>query len=188
METSNKPKPTPIDWVNTLKNFVASCPQQRTIQEIDAETDTLFLQYIDQEKQNREKDLSYQKIPRFFQKSSINDSALSFKIRQEARTRFLHHKTAEILDKEDLEKLWLLLKENVSPPDDGKERINYNSFLNISAILPAKCRHFFSASTFLKFDRDEFGRIDIVAFFHSIVRKVNLFQTRIQISLYDSIG
>jgi len=188
METANKPKATPIDWVNTLKNFVGSCPQQRTIQEIDAETDTLFLQYIDQEKQNREKDLSYQKIPRFFQKSSINDSALSFKIRQEARTRFLHHKTAEILDKEDLEKLWLLLKENVSPPDDGKERINYNSFLNISAILPAKCRHFFSASTFLKFDRDEFGRIDIVAFFHSIVRKVNLFQTRIQISLYDSIG
>jgi serine/threonine-protein phosphatase 2A regulatory subunit B'' len=188
MEVSNKPKPTPIDWVNTLKNFVGSCPQQRTIQEIDAETDTLFLQYIDQEKQNREKDISYQKIPRFFQKSSINDSALSFKIRQEARTRFLHHKTAEILDKEDLEKLWLLLKENVSPPDDGKERINYNSFLNISAILPAKCRHFFSASTFLKFDRDEFGRIDIVAFFHSIVRKVNLFQTRIQISLYDSIG
>jgi serine/threonine-protein phosphatase 2A regulatory subunit B'' len=55
-------------------------------------------------------------------------------------------------------------------------------------MLPIKCRHFFSASTFLKFDRDEYGRIDIIAFFHSIVRKVNLFQTRIQISLYDSIG
>lgn len=55
-------------------------------------------------------------------------------------------------------------------------------------MLPPKCRHFFSASTFLKFDRDEFGRIDILSFFHCIVRKVNLFQTRIQISLYDSIG
>ena len=88
----------------------------------------------------------------------------------------------------DLEKLWLLLKENVSSPQDGKERINYSAFLNIANMLPQKCRHFFSASTFLKFDRDEFGRIDILSFFHCIVRKVNLFQTRIQISLYDSIG
>ena len=87
----------------------------------------------------------------------------------------MNHKTGEILDKEDLEKLWTALKENISPPDDKKERINYNSFLTIASQLPIKCRHFFSASTFLKFDRDEYGRIDIVAFFHSIVRKVNLF-------------
>ena len=87
----------------------------------------------------------------------------------------MNHKTGEILDKEDLEKLWTELKNNISPPDDKKERINYNSFLTIASLLPIKCRHFFSASTFLKFDRDEYGRIDIVAFFHSIVRKVNLF-------------
>jgi len=185
---SNKQTNYRIDWVKNLKEFVMSRPQ-RTIQEIDAETDALFLKYIQEEKEKRMKeDPSFQKIPKFFQKSNITESQLSFKIRQEARTRFLHHKTSEILDKEDLEKLWIFLKENVSPPDDGKERINYNSFLSISAMLPPKCRHFFSASTFLKFDRDEFGRIDIIAFFHSIVRKVNLFQTRIQISLYDSIG
>jgi hypothetical protein len=35
----------------------------------------------------------------------------------------LHHKTSEILDKEDLEKLWIFLKENVSPPEDMKERV-----------------------------------------------------------------
>ena len=40
----------------------------------------------------------------------------------------------------------------------------------------------------MKFERDEFGRIEIVPFFHYVVRKVNLFQTRIQISLYDSSG
>ena len=54
--------------------------------------------------------------------------------------------------------------------------------------LPLKFRHFFSASTFLKFDRDEYGRIDMQSFFHSIVRKNNLFQTRIHISLYDTNG
>lgn len=58
----------------------------------------------------------------------------------------------------------------------------------VSTLLPAKCRQFFTASTFLKFERDEFGRIEIVPFFHYVVRKVNLFQTRIQISLYDSFG
>ncbi|CAD8145381.1 unnamed protein product [Paramecium pentaurelia] len=178
-----------IDWVSTLKKFVDS-KQQRTAQEIDDETDQLFLDYIEQaRKKEQEEDPSYKKIPKFFQKASVtNENQLSFRVRQEARTRFLNHKTGEILDKEDLEKLWTELKNNISPPDDKKERINYNSFLTIASLLPIKCRHFFSASTFLKFDRDEYGRIDIVAFFHSIVRKVNLFQTRIQISLYDSIG
>jgi len=46
-------------------------------------------------------------------------------------------------------------------------------------MLPPKCRQFFTSSTFLKFERDEYGRIEIVPFFHYVVRKVNLFQTRI---------
>ncbi len=80
------------------------------------------------------------------------------------------------------------MRENFSPPHDGKERLNYNSFLTVASKLPLKFRHFFSASTFLKFDRDEYGRIDMQSFFHSIVRKNNLFQTRIHISLYDTAG
>jgi hypothetical protein len=31
-----------------------------------------------------------------------------------------------VLDKEDLEQLWYLLKEHVSLPEDGTERINYD--------------------------------------------------------------
>jgi serine/threonine-protein phosphatase 2A regulatory subunit B'' len=68
----------------------------------------------------------------------VNENNLNFKVRQEgtqyyiARTRFLHHKTAEILDKEDLEKLWNLLKDNISPPNDMKERINYKFLYNFS--------------------------------------------------------
>ena len=93
-----------------------------------------------------------------------------------------------MLEKEDLEHLWYLLKEHLSQPDDGTERINYDQFVFVSSMLPPKCRQFFAASTFLKFERDEFGRIEIVPFFHYVVRKVNLFQTRIQISLYDSSG
>jgi len=118
----------------------------------------------------------------------MGDDSLYFKIRQEARTRFLQNKTAEVLEKEDLEQLWHLLKDHLSQPDDGTERINYDQFVYVSTLLPPKCRQFFTSSTFLKFERDEFGRIEIVPFFHYVVRKVNLFQTRIQISLYDSNG
>eukprot|EP01017_Pseudomicrothorax_dubius_P033347 TRINITY_DN4465_c0_g1_i7.p1 TRINITY_DN4465_c0_g1~~TRINITY_DN4465_c0_g1_i7.p1 ORF type:complete len:454 (+),score=131.29 TRINITY_DN4465_c0_g1_i7:71-1363(+) len=163
--------------------------RQRSTQEIETETDALFLKYIDEERERMVKeDPSFRRIPKFYSKANANESVLNFKLRQEARTRFLHHKTTEILDKEDLEKLWFLLKEHVSAPKDGKERVNYDAFLTVASKLPPKCRQFFTASTFIKFDRDDYGRIDIVAFFHSVVRKVNLFQTRIQISLYDSIG
>jgi len=87
-----------------------------------------------------------------------------------------------------LEQLWYLLKEHISLPEDSTERINYDQFVYVSSMLPPKCRQFFTSSTFLKFERDEYGRIEIVPFFHYVVRKVNLFQTRIQISLYDSSG
>ena len=97
------------------------------------------------------------------------------RVRQEARTRFLQNKTSEVLEREDLEKLWFLLKENVSHPQDGVQRINYDQFIYVSTKLPQKCQQFFTASTFLKFERDEYGRIEIAPFFHYVVRKVNLF-------------
>ena len=70
---------------------------------------------------------SYKAIPKFFyKKPKEREDSLYHRVRQEARTRFLQNKTSEVLEKEDLEKLWLLLKENVSGPDDGTERINYD--------------------------------------------------------------
>lgn len=181
----------PINWVESLKKYVEHNPSKRSMKEIEEETDKYFLDYMEKYKNDQlVLEPSLKKIPRFFQKNIYNENQnlLYSKVRQEARTRFLHHKTSEILDKEDLERLWSLIREHVSPPDDNTDRINYDAFLTIAKALPPKCRHFFSASTFLKFDRDEYGRIDIVSFFHSIVRKVSLFQTRIQISLYDSVG
>ena len=135
-------------------------------------------------------DQSLVNVPKFFDRKllSWDDYPLNSLLYKEAKALFIHHKTQEILDKDELETLWEEIRNNFSPPDDGHERINYDSFLKISKSVPVKCRHFFSASTFLKFDRDEFGRIDAISFFHSIVRKVSLLQTRIQISLYDSVG
>ena len=88
----NSNKTNKVDWVDCLQKFVSSKPQ-RSPQEIDDETDILFLKYIedDKEKQARE-DPSLKKIPKFFQKALSNENQLNFKVRQEARTRFLHHK------------------------------------------------------------------------------------------------
>lgn len=55
-----------INWLDVLKTYVQNKPQ-RTAQEIDDETDQLFLKYIDDAKQKEEKDdSSYKRIPKFF--------------------------------------------------------------------------------------------------------------------------
>jgi len=177
-----------FSWAETLKRFNEK-GERRSPAQTEQEADTLFLELLEREKKNdANRDPSLRKIPRFFNKKPQNDNIIHVRARQEARTRFLHNKTAEVLDKEDLEQLWFLLKENTSPPQDGTERINYDHFLHVCELLPRRSQQFFQASCFLKFERDEYGRIEIVPFFHYIVRKVNLFQTRIQISLYDSAG
>lgn len=180
-----------LDWVKSLKAVVDASTSKRPAKEIERESDELFLKHMQDRANNLQSaDQSYKVIPQFFDRRLLNkdEPTVHNMIQKEARSRFLHHKTTEILDKEDLEKLWEEIRANTSPPEDGTERLNYDSFLKIAKGLPPKCRHFFSASTFLKFDRDEYGRIDAVSFFHSVVRKVSLFQTRIQISLYDTYG
>lgn len=93
-------KTSKIDWKANLKSYIAKKPP-RSPQEIDDETDSLFLKYIQEAKDSEAKnDPSLKKIPKFFQKAVSNENQLNFKVRQEARTRFLHHKTSEILDKE----------------------------------------------------------------------------------------
>jgi serine/threonine-protein phosphatase 2A regulatory subunit B'' len=58
-----------IDWLGNLKKYVDTHPQ-RTAQEIDDETDRLFLQYIeDAKRKEEESDPSFKKVPKFFQKS-----------------------------------------------------------------------------------------------------------------------
>jgi serine/threonine-protein phosphatase 2A regulatory subunit B'' len=88
-----------IDWISSLKKYVDSKPQ-RSAQEIDDETDQLFLKYIeDAKKKEEESDASYKKVPKFYQKSQASQNQLGFKVRHEARNRFLKHKTSEVLDK-----------------------------------------------------------------------------------------
>lgn len=176
-------------WVNALKSYLQDHQPHKSPVENDREADQIFLRLLEEHNdRERQASASYATIPKFYFKKPQLENPIYIKLRQEARTRFLHNKSAEILDKEDLEQLWYLLRDHTSYPDDGTERINYDQFCLVASQLPPKCRQFFQPSVFLKCDRDEYGRIEIVPFFHYIVRKVNLHQTRIQISLYDSAG
>jgi serine/threonine-protein phosphatase 2A regulatory subunit B'' len=114
------------NWVEALKGYNEG-KEHKSPAENDREADIEFLKLLEEERKiEEEKDPSYKTIPRFFFKKPNNENSLYFRVRQEARTRFLQNKTSEVLDKEDLEQLWFLLKEYVSLPDDGTERINYD--------------------------------------------------------------
>ena len=114
------------NWAEALKKYNNDKPHKSPA-ENDREADIEFLKLLEDEKQiEEEKNSSYKNIPRFFYKKPNNENSLYFRVRQEARTRFLQNKTAEVLDKEDLEQLWYLLKENISLPEDNTERINYD--------------------------------------------------------------
>mmetsp|Transcript_106224 Transcript_106224/g.194994 ORF Transcript_106224/g.194994 Transcript_106224/m.194994 type:complete len:475 (-) Transcript_106224:203-1627(-) len=148
---------------------------------------------------------SLRSIPRFFEpKASPVDESNSLRPRvlREARTHLLHRKSnEELLDEEDLHRVLALLKEHArdrnseSPPDSSRnseiEVIDYDGFTKIREELLRRGERFrglFSPSTFLKFPRDQKGCIAIVPFFTFVVRKVNIKQTRVQLSYYDALG
>ena len=127
-------------WVQKLKKYNDG-KEHKSAAENDRDADVEFLKLLEEEKlKEEERNPSFRTIPRFFFKKPTNETSLFFKVRQEARTRFLQNKTAEVLEKEDLEHLWYLLKEHLSQPDDGTERINYDQFVFVSSMLPPKCR------------------------------------------------
>ena len=45
--------------------------------------------------------------------------------------------SAEKFDKENLEKLWYLLKSNTRFPDDGSERMNYDQSCSVANKTPS---------------------------------------------------
>jgi serine/threonine-protein phosphatase 2A regulatory subunit B'' len=98
-----------------------------------------------------------------------------------------HKKGVSNSIKTDLRELWLELKNNLSPPHEGNvERINYREFKKIGEKFGAMFTSYFKANTFLKFDKDKYGRIEILAFFHYVVRKTNIEENKITLSLSDS--
>ncbi|CAL5423161.1 unnamed protein product [Camellia sinensis] len=70
------------------------------------------------------------------------------------------------------------MKINCTVIDDatGARKMNYEDFCHIAYLcieqIGPKCRRFFSSSNFMKFKKDESGRIAILPFFLYVIRTV----------------
>ncbi len=168
-------------WTTLLQNYVSK-GKQKPMKEQEEETTQLFMDILDEDAKKNEEENS--EIPRFFFKKPTNFSDIYLSVKTEAKQKFLILKSYDLPQKKNLRELWGLLKENISPPNDSTERINYRDFRKVAEKSPL-FSEYFKASTFLKFDKDKFGRIEILSFFHYIVRKNNIEENKISLSLSD---
>ncbi|GJN36047.1 hypothetical protein PR202_gb24872 [Eleusine coracana subsp. coracana] len=68
-------------------------------------------------------------------------------------------------------------------------KMNYEDFCHIATVcteqIGQKCKRFFSPSNFMKFEKDDSGRIAILPFYLYVMRTVSLTQARIDMSELD---
>lgn len=191
--------PTLGDAVSRLRRYneATPLPSQEAMERAE---EAAFARLQEQERAAEESRCpSLRSIPRFHErraKPADESNSLRLKVQQEARNQLLYRKTREeLLDESDLHAILNLLREHSHHRDgDGSnpvELIDYQAFACIREELRKRGERFekfFLPSVFLKFPRDRFGYIAIVPFFTFVVRKVNLKQTRMQLSHYDYIG
>ncbi|KAM2693634.1 hypothetical protein EV2_007784 [Malus domestica] len=75
--------------------------------------------------------------------------------------------------------MWVCLRENYVIDDaTGAKKMNYEDFCHIASVcteqIGPKCRHFFSLSNFMKFEKDEQVRIAILPFYLYVMRSVGI--------------
>jgi serine/threonine-protein phosphatase 2A regulatory subunit B'' len=69
-----------------------------------------------------------------------DDQVLQQKLREDARAVFLQRRGSELMDNEELTKLWTILEEKHTPPDLGTdEQVNKGHWLPLSDALCVPC-------------------------------------------------
>lgn len=169
-------------WKELLETYSTENTSNReTLDKEEKESIKEFLEYI----KPQDEEAKAIGVPKFYFKKYINYNDLYFNLKTEAKSRFIQRKSYEIPPKKSLKELWQELKCSVSGPKDDTERINYADFKKCGEKFQPLFDDFFKATTFLKFDKDKYGRIEILAFFHYVVRKTNIEENKITLSLYD---
>ena len=123
---------------------------------------------------------------------------------RDARMRALRLRNELLLDSEEVESLWFLLKEHSvvvagevpppgpdgtqAPPAPDQEVLDYDAYCEVAAraaeLWGAKCSALLAPSTFLKFPADGFGRVSSLAIFSYAMRSVSATQTRIHLTFH----
>uniref|UniRef100_A0A7S1WIZ3 Serine/threonine-protein phosphatase 2A regulatory subunit B'' subunit gamma n=1 Tax=Alexandrium catenella TaxID=2925 RepID=A0A7S1WIZ3_ALECA len=191
--------PTLEDALSRLRRYNESTPAPN-IEAVKRAEEVEFKKLQDMQREEEERRCpSLKSIPRFYERkaSPLDESnSLRPRVLREARHQLLNRKTSEeLLDEQDLHLIMRLLKDHARErgPDQYSDVdvIDYEGFAAIREELVKmgeRFRQFFIPSTFLKFPRDQYGCIAIGPFFMFVVRKVNIRQTRVQLSYYDVLG
>ncbi|XP_030758621.1 serine/threonine-protein phosphatase 2A regulatory subunit B'' subunit gamma-like [Sitophilus oryzae] len=126
-------------------------------------------------------------IPRFFNRIPSETEPLRQKLREESRSDLLKRKSLPLLDRNELNDLWMLLDQHQSFPDE--QLITYSDFQKVSQLASPKSKPYFKPSLFAKLQQgDPQGRVSIISLFNYVMRKVWLDHTRVGLSVYDSNG
>lgn len=140
-------------------------------------------------KEKQQKSAEAGTIPSFYKKKP-EEGSINSKVQRLAKRRFLKKQSDLLLNADDLDTMWVCLRENCVIDDaTGAEKMNYEDFCHIQSVcteqIGPKCRRFFSPSNFMKFEKDEQGRIAILPFYLYVMRTVSLTQARIDMSEID---
>ncbi|PNX77382.1 serine/threonine protein phosphatase 2A regulatory subunit B subunit gamma-like protein, partial [Trifolium pratense] len=161
-------------WVRNLRRFIGSGAGLGSEALMELETKRILLD-IFKDKQK---------------KSAEAEGSISHRVQRLAKYRFLKKQSDLLLNADDLDAMWVCLRENCVIDDaTGAEKMNYEDFCHIASVcteqIGPKCRRFFSPSNFMKFEKDEQGRIAILPFYLYVMRTVSLTQARIDMSELD---
>uniref|UniRef100_A0A1J3E668 Putative serine/threonine-protein phosphatase 2A regulatory subunit B'' subunit TON2 n=1 Tax=Noccaea caerulescens TaxID=107243 RepID=A0A1J3E668_NOCCA len=188
-DTSTQRKIPPASsmlWVRNLRRYIGSGAGLGSEALMELETKRILLE-IFKEKQQKSQEAGT--IPSFYKKKP-EEGSISQKVQRLAKFRFLKKQSDLLLNSDDLAAMWNCLRENCVIDDaTGAEKMNYEDFCHIASVcteqIGPKCRRFFSPSNFMKFEKDEAGRIAILPFYLYVMRTVSLTQARIDMSELD---
>ncbi|KAE8711937.1 putative serine/threonine-protein phosphatase 2A regulatory subunit B'' subunit TON2 [Hibiscus syriacus] len=158
-------------WVRNLRRYIGSGAGLGSEALMELETKRILLDIF---KEKQQKSAEAGSIPSFYKKACIKpeEGSISHRVQRLAKYRFLKKQSDLLLNADDLDAMWVCLRENCVI-DDATEQIG------------PKCRRFFSPSNFMKFEKDESGRIAILPFYLYVMRTVSLTQARIDMSELD---
>jgi serine/threonine-protein phosphatase 2A regulatory subunit B'' len=156
------------------------------LQPAELETKRILLEIF---KERQRKSAEAGSIPSFYKKKP-EDGSISNRVQRLAKYRFLKKQSELLLNADDLDAMWVCLRENCVIDDvTGSEKMNYEDFCHIATVcteqIGQKCKRFFSPSNFMKFEKDDSGRIAILPFYLYVMRTVSLTQARIDMSELD---
>ncbi|GMJ14067.1 TONNEAU 2, FASS 1, EMBRYO DEFECTIVE 40, GORDO [Hibiscus trionum] len=182
----NTPPASSTLWVRNLRRYIGSGAGLGSEASMELQTKKILLDLF---KEKQQKSAGAGAIPSFYKKKP-EEGSISHRVQRLAKYRFLKKQSDILLSADDLDAMWVCLRENCVIDDStGAEKMNYEDFCHIASVctehIGQKCLRFFSPSNFMKFEKDESGRIAILPFYLYVMRTVSLTQARIDMSEID---